>query len=56
MGMWKNMLRVLKVYIGNGVGIRNAEGRRLLNFGDEKGLAWQTHGFVRQTKGKSLSR
>ena len=38
---------------GNGIGKRNAEGRNLLEFCDEKNCAWQTLHFIRQTKGKS---
>ena len=33
-----NVLRVLKVYPGNGIGKRNAEGRRLLELCDEREL------------------
>ena len=52
MGMWENMLRVLKVYIGNGIGIRNAEGRRLLDFGDGKGLGVANTWFYKADKRK----
>ena len=38
MDMWGNVLRVLRVYTGDGVGKRNAEGRRLLEFCDEREL------------------
>ena len=42
------------VHGGNDIGKRNAEGRRLLEFCDEKELRWQTISFIRQTKGKLL--
>ena len=38
MDMLGNVLSVLKVYRGNGIGKRNAEGKRLLEFCDEKEL------------------
>ena len=44
------------VHGGNGIGVRNAVGGRLLKFCDKKeSCAWQILGFIRQTKGKSLS-
>ena len=43
------------VHGGNGGGKRNAEGRRLLEFCDEReSCVWQILGLKRQTKGKSL--
>ena len=42
------------VHGGNGVGKRNAEGRRLLEFLMKESCAWQILGLKRQTKGKLL--
>ena len=42
------------VHRGNGVGKRNAEGRRLLEFCDKRELCVANTWFKRQTKGKSL--
>ena len=42
------------VHGGNGVGKRNAEGRRLLEFCDERELCVANTWFKRQTKGKLL--
>ena len=39
----------------NSIGKRNAEGKRLLEFCDEKELCMAKTCFIRQTKGKSLS-
>ena len=40
------------VHSGNGIGKRNEEGRRLLEFCDEKSCAWQTLGFIKTDKRK----
>ena len=38
-----------------GIGKRNVKGGRMLGFCDEKELCvWQTHGFIRERKRKSL--
>ena len=43
-----------KVYMRvNGIG-KKFRKRKIAEFCDEKSCAWQTLGFVRQTKGKSL--
>ena len=39
---------------GNGIGKRNAEERRLLEFVMRESRAWQTLGFIRKTKEKLL--
>ena len=38
MDMWRNVLRVLKVYTGEWHWEKNAEGKRLLEFFDEREL------------------
>ena len=50
--MWGNVLRVLKVYWGNGVEKRNAEGRRLLEFCDERELCVANTWFKKTDKRK----
>ena len=52
MDMWGNVLRVLKVYTGNGVGKRNAKGRRLLEFCDERELCKANTWFKKTDKRK----
>ena len=54
MNMWGNVLRVLKVYTGGGndVGKRNAEGRRLLEFCDERELCVANTWFNKTDKRK----
>ena len=53
MHMWGNMLRALKVYTGgNGVGKRNAEGRRLLKFCDKRELCVANTWFKKTDKRK----
>ena len=42
------------VHGANSIGKRNADEKRLLKFLMKKSCAWQTLGFIRQTKGKSL--
>ena len=55
MDMWGNVLRVLKMYMGGMV-----LGKEMQKEGDcwsfviIENRAWQTLGFIRQTKGKSL--
>ena len=52
MDMWGNMLRVLKMYTGNGVWKRNTEGRRLLEFCDERELCVANTWFKNTEKRK----
>ena len=54
MDMWGNVLRVWKVYMGGGndIGKRSAEGRRLLEFCDEKELWVANTWFYKANKRK----
>ena len=52
MDIWENVLRVLKVYTGNGIGKRNAEGRTLLEFCDERELCVANTWFYKADKRK----
>ena len=52
MGVWGNVLRVLKVYTGNAIGKRNVEGRRLLEFCDERELCVANTCFYKKEKRK----
>ena len=51
MDMWENVLRVLKVYMGNGIDKKMQE-EDCWSSVMKKSCAWKTHGFIRQTKGK----
>ena len=54
MDMWGKVLRILKVHMGgNGIGKRNAEERRLLEFCDEKELKVANTWFYKRRE-KSL--
>ena len=52
MNMWGNVLRVLKVYIGEWYWEKNAVGRRLLEFCDEKELCVAVTWFYKADKKK----
>ena len=52
MNIWRNMLRVLKVYRGGGIGKENAEGRKLLEFCDERQLCVANTWFYKTEKKK----
>ena len=52
MGTWGNVLRVLKVYTGEWYWGRNAEGKRLLEFCDERELCMANTWFKKTDKRK----
>ena len=55
MEMWENVLRVLNMYMGGMVlGKEMRKEEDCCSSVMKKSCAWQTHGFIRQTKGKSL--
>ena len=55
MGMWGNVLRVLKVYMGGMVlGKEMQKEEDCWSFVMKESCAWQILGLKRQTKGKSL--
>ena len=55
MDMWKNVLRVLKVYKGgNGIEKEMQKEEDCWSFVMKGSCVWQTFGFISHTKGKSL--
>ena len=54
MGMCENVLQVLKVCMGNGIGKGNAEERKLPEFRDEKRLCVANAWFYKAKKSKVM--